>query len=55
MNEDPAYLRCPGAIELAHEAREFARMREISRDRGDLVGYAAARILTAMEPKKAAR
>lgn len=52
-NEDQAYLRCPGAIELAHGARNFARMQEIARQRDDVVAYAAARILSGMEPKKA--
>jgi hypothetical protein len=45
--EDPAYLRCPGAIELALEAGEIARMAEVARERQDIVSYAAARVLAA--------
>src|SRR5262249_5342672 len=45
--EDPVYLRCPGAIELAFEACEIERMAEIARERQDVVSYAAARVLAA--------
>jgi len=45
--EDPAYLRCPGAIELALEAHETRRMADIARERQDVVSYAAARVLAA--------
>jgi hypothetical protein len=45
--EDAAYLRCPGAIELAYEAGEIGRMAEVARERQDIVSYAAARVLAA--------
>lgn len=35
-------LNCPPAMELCHSAREFGRMKELARERGDLLSYAAA-------------
>jgi len=53
-NQDPAFLRCPSAIELAYEAKDYVRMRELSRARQDVVSYAAAQIMTARAPGQAA-
>jgi hypothetical protein len=38
----PNQLNCPAAMELCHMAREFDRMKELARERGDLLSYAAA-------------
>jgi hypothetical protein len=44
--EDAPYgVPVPGAIQLCHAARDFDRMRELARERGDLLSYAAAGIL----------
>lgn len=44
--EDAPYgAPVPSALQLCHRARDFARMTEIARERGDLLSYAAARIL----------
>lgn len=36
----------PTAIQLSHQAGDFARMRELARERGDAISYAAATILS---------
>jgi hypothetical protein len=38
----PNQLNCPSAMELCDMAREFERMKELARERGDLLSYAAA-------------
>jgi hypothetical protein len=45
-DEDPTVLRCPGALQLCHMAGDYARMRELARDRGDALSFAAASILS---------
>jgi hypothetical protein len=37
----------PSALQLCYQARDFARMTELARDRGDLLSYAAGRIMGA--------
>jgi hypothetical protein len=43
--EDPMYLRCPNALELCYRAGDFGRMRELARERGDVLTYTAASVL----------
>jgi hypothetical protein len=38
----PNQLNCPSAMDLCHMAKEFGRMKELARERGDLLSYAAA-------------
>lgn len=38
----PNELTCPSAMELCHLTREFDHMKELARDRGDWLSYAAA-------------
>ena len=38
----PQQLACPSAAQLCQMAHDFARLKEVSRSRGDLIGYAAA-------------
>ena len=45
-DEDPAWLRCPNALQLCYAARDYERMRRIARDRGDVLSYAAAAALS---------
>jgi hypothetical protein len=46
--EDAPYgIPVPSALQLCYRARDFARMTELARDRGDLLSYAAARIMGA--------
>ena len=44
-NEDPAYLRCPTAMQLSYAAADYEHLRETARARGDLLSYTAARLL----------
>jgi hypothetical protein len=44
-NENPAYLRCPTAMQLSYAAADYDRMRETARERGDVLSYTAARLL----------
>jgi hypothetical protein len=44
-DEDPAYLRCPTAIQLCYAAGDYERLRETAREGGDLLSYTAARLL----------
>jgi hypothetical protein len=41
-NEPSNQLNCPAAMELCEAAEDFERMRELARERGDLLSYAAA-------------
>jgi hypothetical protein len=43
--EDPAYLRCPTAMQLCHAAADYKALQQIARERGDVLSYAAARFL----------
>jgi hypothetical protein len=43
--EEPAYLRCPGPIELCYRSGNFERLRELARERADLLTYTAASVL----------
>jgi hypothetical protein len=44
--EDAPYgVPIPSALQLCYQAKDFARMTEIAKERGDLLSYAAARIL----------
>ena len=45
-DEDPAQIRCPGPLQLCHMAGDYVRMRELARDRGDALSFAAASILS---------
>jgi hypothetical protein len=38
----PQQLACPSAAQLCQMAGDFTRLKEVSRGRGDLIGYAAA-------------
>jgi hypothetical protein len=42
---DPAYLMCPNLVELCRMAGDWERIRSLSRDRGDLLTFAAASLL----------
>jgi hypothetical protein len=44
-DEDPAYLRCPTAMQLSYAAADYERLRETARERGDLLSYTAASLL----------
>jgi hypothetical protein len=44
-NEDPAYLRCPTAMQLSYAAGDYERLRDTARERGDLLSYTAASLL----------
>ena len=45
--EDATYgAPVPSALQLCYQAKEFSRLREIARDRGDLLSYAAGSILS---------
>jgi hypothetical protein len=43
-------LNCPAAMELCHMAREFDRMKQLARERGDLLSYAAAALAVLVAP-----
>lgn len=44
-DEDPAYLRCPTAMQLSFAATDYEVLSVTARARGDLLSYTAARIL----------
>jgi hypothetical protein len=45
--EDASYgAPVPSALQLCYQAKEFSRLRDIARDRGDLLSYAAGSILS---------
>jgi hypothetical protein len=44
-DEDPSYLRCPSALQLCHMAGDFTRMRDLARQRGDVLSFTAASLL----------
>lgn len=41
-DEDSRHLSCPSLLQLCNLARDYARLKEIARDRGDLLSYVAA-------------
>ena len=41
-DEDPADLACPSTLQLCSMAKDYARLRELARVRGDLLSYVAA-------------
>ena len=41
-DEPSNQLNCPAAMELCHMARQFDRMKELARERGDWLSFAAA-------------
>jgi len=44
--EDAPYgIPVPSALNLCYQARDFGRMKELARDRGDLLSYAASSIM----------
>jgi len=49
-NEDPAYLRCPNAMQLSYAAADYERLRDTARQRGDLLSYTAASVLASRQP-----
>jgi hypothetical protein len=44
---DPAYLSCPGLVELCRLAEDWPRLRELARRRGDAITFAAATLMSA--------
>ncbi len=45
--EDAPYgVPVPSALQLCHQAKDFVRMKVIAKDRGDMLSYAAAKILS---------
>jgi hypothetical protein len=45
VHEEPAYLRCPSPMELCYRSGNFERLRELARERADLLTYTAASVL----------
>ena len=44
--EDASYgAPVPSALQLCYQAKDFSKLREIARERGDLLSYAAGSIL----------
>jgi hypothetical protein len=41
-DEDPSDLACPSTLQLCNMAKDYARLRELARIRGDLLSYVAA-------------
>ena len=39
---DPAYLRCPTALQLCQSAGDFTTLKQIAKERGDVLSFAAA-------------
>jgi hypothetical protein len=39
---DPSQLACPSVQQLCQAGKDFAQLREISREQGDPIGFAAA-------------
>jgi hypothetical protein len=50
-DENPAYLRCPNALQLCYASRNYARMRELARGRGDVLSYTAASVMNRSAPR----
>lgn len=49
--EDSTYgAPVPTALQLCYQAKDFSRMREIARERGDVLSYAAGSILLRRDP-----
>jgi hypothetical protein len=46
QNENPSYLRCPTAMQLCCTAANYEGLRQVARERGDVLSYAAARLLS---------
>lgn len=44
--EEPAYLRCPNAMQLSFAASNYEALRSTARERGDVLSYTAARLLS---------
>jgi len=40
--ENPAHLQCPTALQLCHMAKQYSRLRDLARERGDILSYTAA-------------
>ena len=40
--EDPSELTCPSTLQLCSMAKDYARLKELARTRGDLLSYIAA-------------
>lgn len=43
-DEDPTYLRCPTAMQLASASKNYERLRQTARKAGDVLSYTAASI-----------
>jgi hypothetical protein len=41
-DEDPTELACPSTLQLCNMAKDYVRLKELARDRGDLLSYVAA-------------
>lgn len=41
---DPAEVACPSALQLCHLAKNYDRLKELARSRGDLLSYVAASV-----------
>jgi hypothetical protein len=39
---DPSQLACPSVQQLCQAGKDFAKLRDISREQGDPIGFAAA-------------
>lgn len=44
-DEEPMYLRCPTEMQLCSAAGNFGRLRQVARERGDVLTYAAAALM----------
>jgi hypothetical protein len=45
-DEDPGALACPTALQLCSLAKDYEKFREVSRNRGDLLDYVAASVMS---------
>jgi hypothetical protein len=41
-NEEPSDLTCPSTLQLCNLAKDYTRLKELARNRGDLLSYVAA-------------
>jgi hypothetical protein len=41
---EPSQLACPSVLQLCQEAKDFGRLRELAREKGDLLGFLAGAI-----------
>ena len=48
---DPQYLTCPNALQLCQMAGDYGRLAEVSRQRRDLLSFAAATMQAGAEQR----